>query len=306
MSRIHDALRRAESLRSDRQGDVAPAADLERADEGNLELTDLLTKAKTGAGPEALTEAPTAEGSSPAAVAPYRTVVWNPDPNRLLFSSPDGPSVAKEEFRGLRARFYQILASRPLRAVLVSSALPGEGKSFVASNLAEVLSRHSGRTALLIDGDLRRPQLHKIFGAPAGPGLTDYLQGSLCESDVIQKGNSDGLFFLPCGTESPNSSELLGSPKMKKLLQWAKEEFSWVVIDSPPVVLVSDAARVAEFCDGVVLVVQAGVTSYEIALKAKRQFRENAVLGAVLNRVPQRAREINMYHYTGYYGSRDR
>jgi capsular exopolysaccharide synthesis family protein len=303
MSRIHDALRRAESLRADRPAEQVPA-EVGRTDDGGLELQDLLAKAKTGLDAETQAEISSVSVHEPSTKAPeavFRTVQWNPDAKRVLFSSRESPAMAKEEFRSLRARFYQILATRPLKVVLVSSALPGEGKSFVSANLAEVLSRHSGRSALLIDGDLRRPQLHRMLGAPSGPGLTDYLQKpNLREHDVVQKGDADGLYFLPCGTETPNSSELLSSPRMKQLVQWARDEFSWVVIDSPPVVLVSDAARLAEFCDGVVLVVQADATSYEIAAKAKSMFRENAVLGAVLNRVPGRNREVAGYYYHGY------
>jgi protein-tyrosine kinase len=304
MSRIHDALTRAQHLKAERPPDQTRETEVERAIPGNTELETLHSKASAVIDDEYQAEIeppPTETAQVPAET--FRVGLWSPDPTRFLFSTHGSHASAKEEFRSLRARFYQILAARPLKVALVSSALPKEGKSFVSANLAEVLSRHSGRSTLLIDGDLRKSQLHDILGGASTPGLTDYLQNeNLNEQDVVQRGDTSGLFFLPCGTESPNASELLSSPKMKRLMQWAREKFSWVIIDSPPVVIVSDAVRLAEFCDGVVLVVCAETTPYETAAKAKSLFRQDTVLGVVLNRVPNRNRETTRYHYSGYYG----
>ena len=303
MSRIHDALTRAASIQAERQPDQQRETEVRPVTGGIPEIEILLPEDTASIADEPQAEIELSPNRvDQVSEKTFRTVSWSPDPTRFLFSAQGPHSCAKEEFRSLRTRFYQILATRPLKVALVSSALPQEGKSFVSANLAEVLARHSGRSTLLIDCDLRKPQLHEVLGAPASPGLTDYLQHDLDEHDVVQKGETGNLFFLPCGTLSPNSSELLSSPKMKRMMQWARETFSWVIIDSPPVVLVSDAVRLADFCDGVVLVVRAKSTSYKVAAKAKGLFRDTSVLGAVLNRVPDRNRESARYHYSGYYG----
>lgn len=226
---------------------------------------------------------------------------WKPDPKRMLFFNPQNHARGSEEFRTLRSRLYQIRQKQRLQNVLVSSALPAEGKTFVAANLAQVIVRQHGRRALLIDADLRWSQLHLALGASQTPGLTDYLRGDADEYAVIQRGPLENLFFIPGGKEVQNPAELIANGRLKTLLHRVSAAFDWVIVDSPPVVPVSDASLLADMCDGVLLVLESAVTPLEMAQRARQEFANKTLLGVVLNRVAPRA-SYGSYYYD-HYGS---
>jgi len=138
---------------------------------------------------------------------------------------------------------------------------------------------------LLIDGDLRASRLHLTLGASAKPGLSDYLCGEADEFKVVQTGQQPNLSLIAGGTEVPNPSELLHSNAMRSLLDRLTPLFDWVILDSPPAIAVHDASMLADICDGVLFVVRAGKTDFEVAQKAASEFGEERVLGVVLNRV---------------------
>ena len=211
---------------------------------------------------------------------------WKPDAGYNLFPrADDNAKIGTERFRTLRSRLYQIAAARPLRRVLVTSSVPGEGKTFVATNLAQSIVRQPDKRVLMIDADLRAPRLHIALGAPIGPGLTDYLRGEADEYGVIQHGSDANLCFLPSGRPVSNPSELLSSARMKKLLDLVTPVFDWVILDSPPALPIHDANILADLCDGALFVVRAGETRYEIAEKGVLEFRGKNLLGVVLNQV---------------------
>jgi len=213
---------------------------------------------------------------------------WKPDVGYNLFPrADDNAKMGTERFRTLRSRLYQIAAARPLRRVLVTSSVPGEGKTFVATNLAQSIVRQPDKRVLIIDADLRAPRLHIALGAPIGPGLTDYLRGEADEYAVIQHGPEANLCFLPSGRPVSNPSELLSSNRMKKLLDLVTPVFDWVILDSPPALPIHDANILADLCDGALFVVRAGETRYEIAEKGVLEFRGKNLLGVVLNQVDQ-------------------
>src|SRR5258708_38457952 len=124
-----------------------------------------------------------------------------------------------EELRTLRSRLYSLREKITLKTVLVTSALPREGKSFTSANLAQVMVRQHGRRVLLIDADLRGPRLHLMLGTAPGPGLSDYLQGKNDEFSIIQRGPMENLFFMPSGTGIEDPAELVGNGRLKILLQ---------------------------------------------------------------------------------------
>ena len=126
-------------------------------------------------------------------------MAWNPDPTTMLFFQEDETRLGTEEFRTLRSRLYQIREKMPLKRLLVTSALPKEGKSFVAANLAQVLVRQHGRRALIVDADLRNPGLHRHLGTSGTPGLSEYLMGECDEFAAMQRGTMENLFFMPAG-----------------------------------------------------------------------------------------------------------
>jgi capsular exopolysaccharide synthesis family protein len=210
----------------------------------------------------------------------------------------DSDRIGAERFRTLRSRLYQIAGTQQLKKVLITSSIPAEGKTFVAANLAQSIVRQPDRRVLLIDADLRASRLHQSFGAPSGPGLTDYLRGEVDEYAIIQNGLEGNLCFIPGGQSVSNPSELLLRDKMKHLLDAMSEIFDWVILDSPPALPVHDASMLADICDGVLFVVRAGSTDSEIARRVSAEFRDKNLLGVVLNRVDS-ADTYNNYYY-GY------
>ena len=226
---------------------------------------------------------------------------WNPDQRTMLFFGQQEQSVFSEGFRTLRSRLTQVREKQPLKRLLISSALPGEGKTFVSANLAQALVRQKGHRVLLIDADLRLPQVHTALGAPAAPGLSDYLRGKADEFSILQHGPLENLFFIPGGSTVSDPAELVASPKLKLLLDRMSPCFDWVILDSPPVVPVADASILAGLCDGVVLVVEAASTPVEMAQKARHEFRDRQILGVVLNRVHPRD-SYGSYAYYSLYG----
>jgi protein-tyrosine kinase len=306
MSRIHEALKKAEQERAIAQGattDVA-AIPLEPA---------MAEQEWTGRAPEV-----PASTITPAAVgvpgdflrfdelrARCAHPTWHLDPNVNVFFNPNLSVHGAEQFRTLRSRLYQLRANQSLRTLLVTSAIPGEGKTFVTANLAQAIVRQPDRRALIIDADLRCARLHLPLGAPTTPGLTDYLRGEADEMAVIQHGQEGSLCFIAGGSEVTDPSELLSNGRLKKLLERVTPVFDWVILDSPPCVPVADASILAEMCDGVLMIVRAGSTPSAVAEKARQELQGKNVVGVVLNAVD----EVGMYgaaYYHGYgygYGS---
>ena len=184
------------------------------------------------------------------------------------------PAAGAEQFRTLRSRLYRLRETRKLQTLLVTSATAAEGKSYVASNLAQAFARQQGRRVLLVDADFRCPQLHVRLGAPTSPGLSDYLQGKATEMSIVQHGSKDGLYFIPAGARVSDPSELVSSDRLKVLFAHMTPAFDWTIIDAPPVLPVSDASTLAELCDGVLLVVRAAHTPFAAAQKACAEFRD--------------------------------
>jgi protein-tyrosine kinase len=222
---------------------------------------------------------------------------WTPDPLMSVFHSEGNGWLGAERFRTLRSRLYQVAGTRPLRRVLVTSSVAAEGKTFVAANLAQSIVRQPDRRVLLIDADLRASRLHQALGAPCTPGLTEYLRGEADEFAVIQKGSEDNLCFIPGGAEVTNPSELLLGDRMKKLLDLVTPVFDWIILDSPPALVVHDASSLADLCDGVLFVVKAGETDHQVAEKASSEFLKKNLLGVVLNNAE------NIASYGDYYSS---
>ena len=181
----------------------------------------------------------------------------------------------------------------PHLGIVITSVGPGEGKSTVISNLGLAMAE-TDRRVLLIDGDLRNPRLHEIFGVPNGEGLTELLRNEsllnappseLAASRLVRVTANSGLFLLPAGTTSDKISTLLYSARLPKLLQRFREEFDAVLIDSPPMLQAPDARVLARVAGAVVLVIRAGHTSRDTAAAAMQRFAEDGtpVIGTILN-----------------------
>lgn len=296
MSRIHEALKKAQMDRVAAQPlevsskTVYPPKMVDDEREDSLTGTpDLRSK----------TSVATEELSVPMEAADLLTrcshPAWHPQPNSTVFSGPDENSRGAEQFRTLRSRLYQIRGNQALRTLVVTSATPAEGKTFVTNNLAQAISRQADRRTLIIDGDLRCSTLHSTLGAPNSPGLSDYLRGDADELSVIQHGQAGNLWLIPAGSQVSNPSELLSNGRLKTLLDRAKVAFDWVIIDSPPCLPVADSSLMSEYCDGVLLVVRAGATPSGLVRKARSESRK--VVGVVLNAVENES----MSYYGSYY-----
>jgi len=222
---------------------------------------------------------------------------WKIDPRMSVFEGQDEANLGAERFRTLRSRLYQIASTKSLRKLVITSTVPAEGKTFVAANLAQSIVRQPERRVLLIDGDLRASRLHLSFGTQKSPGLADYLRGEADVYSVIQKGEDSNLCLIAGGTEVSNPSELLLKERMKELLDLVTPLFDWVIVDTPPALPVHDASIIADLCDGVLFVVQAGVTDFELAAKASEDFKNDSIVGVVINRI-ERGMGYGGYYYT--------
>lgn len=212
--------------------------------------------------------------------------------------SPDDPAV--EAYRALRTNVTFVGAERPIQFIAVTSPGPSEGKSTTAANLAVTLAQ-SGSATLLIDGDLRRPQLHRAFQLVEHPGLTDILASQVELREAVRPDVLENLDLLPAGSHPPNPSELLGSEAMRRTLTQLRRDYEYIVMDTPPSLPVTDAAVVAAFADATILVMRSGETEEDAAKRAVEQLRRvrARVAGTVLNGVSAR----NDRYYT-YYSSR--
>lgn len=304
MSRIHEALKKAAEER---------AAQLTTGVEAGVEEATAELKLPVILEPEMVRPTPSPRVTSPGkqdARFSYEELVkqcahqeWRLDPVNCVFLNSKRGEGGPERFRTLRSRLYKIASTRKLKSVLITSGVAAEGKTFVASNLAQSIIQQPELRVLLIDADLRSSRLHLMFGAPNGPGLSDYLRGEADEYTVIQKGFNENLFLIPGGSLVSNPSELLLSERMKELLRLVTPVFDWIIIDSPPTLPVHDASILADIVDGVLFVIRAGSTDAEIAERTAAEFQGKNLLGVVLNQV----QKSDSYgdEYQNYYAERD-
>lgn len=293
MSRIHEALKKAEQERTLSQ----PAQRVEIAPAVLDPPFESVATSSTSYGAATSTAILTPE----SLLTQSRRTEWRPDSKSMLFFSGEEHLSGMEEFRTLRSRLYQLREKRPLSKLLITSPLPKEGKSFTAANLAQVIVRQHGRRALLVDADLRNPQLHDLLGAEPGPGLSEYLRSEADEFSVIQRGPMENLFLIPAGRNDGNPAELVGNGRMKMLLNRLEPLFDWIIVDSPPAAAISDPALIANYCDGVLMVVRANSTPFDLAKRVRQEFSDKNLVGVVLNGMS----EISPYaeYYYNAYGT---
>lgn len=209
----------------------------------------------------------------------------------------DPGSLRAEAYRKLRTNLMFSGVGKKLQVIVVTSSLGGEGKSTTAANLAIVLAE-TGRPVLLIEADMRRPMIAEYLGIEGGAGLTNVLAEQAEPDEVIQPWGTGGLHVLPCGTLPPNPSELIGSDTMRALVSDLRGRFDMIVIDTPPLLPVTDAAVASAQADGVVLVARYGSTSREQLATARNALRAVGahVVGTVLNMVHTDGSPHESYH----------
>ncbi len=235
--------------------------------------------------------------SLPSLGAIPRVKSWQED-GRLRVQAEEWP--AGEAFRILRTNIQFSSVDRVVRTLLVTSVVPDEGKTAIVANLGAVIAQ-GGRQVLLVDGDLRRPRLHRTLEVPNRAGLTSLILGSGDRQECVVETDIPNLHVLPSGPLPPNPSELLGSQRMQELLHELAQQADVVLIDSPPVLPLADAAVLARQVDGVLLVLEAGRTRQEAARRAVENLRQVGanLIGVVLNGVPTRGGGYYYYEYNG-------
>ena len=208
-----------------------------------------------------------------------------------------------EAYRTIRTNIQFSMPKGQLRTMLITSTGPEEGKSTTTANVAITMAE-SGNRVLLIDADLRKSVVHKMFELPNLKGLTNVLAEDLDYREILRSTKVKGLDILTGGPKPPNPSELLGSDKMRTFLESLKKDYDIIILDTPPVLPVTDAAILASLVDGVVLVSSYGQTTFEGLARAKVQL-ENVgakILGVILNKVPASKRGGHYYYYYYYDG----
>jgi protein-tyrosine kinase len=207
---------------------------------------------------------------------------------------------SREQYRKLAAVLLDAQGTSGVRAIMVASAVPGEGKTLTASNLALTLSESYRRRVLLIDADLRKPTLHEVFRINAASGLTEGLDPS-AQTKLVVRQVSANLSVLPGGRPTSDPMAALTSERMRLLVDEAKESFDWVIIDTPPLMLLPDAHLLSSLVDGAVMVVKANSTPHAMVKRTTEIIGRNRVLGVVLNQAEAHAQAHYGTAYGGYY-----
>jgi len=279
MSRVHDALRKAETAGPP----AAPAAQ-----PGAIGAPPILT----------------AEPRRSAFLEEIEEVEFTPPPDSHLIvvggAGAVGASPA-EEFRSLRTRLNHLQTLQPIRTVVITSPGPAEGKSFTSANLAIAEAQLADNPTLLCDFDFRRPVLHSYFNLSRTPGITDYLRERATLRETIRKVAGMNLYVMAAGEAVINPLELLNLTRCKQMIEELARHFHWVILDTPPLLYASDANLLGTLCHGTLLVVRIGVTTIESVTRAVQTLCENNLLGVVANGAHHRELYSKYSSYYSYY-----
>lgn len=224
--------------------------------------------------------------------------------DRNLVALLDPRSFEAEQFRLLRTNLLFPVSGKPPRTIMITSAVPGEGKSFVAANLAISIAQGINEHVLLMDCDIRRPSIHSSFGFGNVQGLSDYLANGASLSSSILKTKLDKLTILPGGKPRHNPAELLSSEKMSQLLEEVKTRYAdrYIIVDSPPPQLTAETGAIGRQVDGILIVVKFGSTRREMVEDMLGKFEKEKILGVIINRFDIQSKN---YGY-GKYGKYDK
>lgn len=288
MSRVHDALRRAEQS-------------------GLLSATAQPVNAVRSAAPPVISN-PIAGPAAPSSIRGILDLVqeipFNPAPEAHLIDASRPHEAPMEEFRTLRTRLNHLQGLQPIHNLVVTSPSPAEGKSFAAVNLALAESHLTDNLTLLADFDFRRPIVHSMFQVDRSPGITDYLLGKAKLHEVIKKVAGTNLYIMPAGEAVINPLELLNLQEVRAMLDNLPQVFNWVILDSPPLLFAADANLLSTLCQGTVLVVRIGTTTIDSITRAMQSLCENNLLGIVVNGARRGELYSKYTYYHSYYYSK--
>jgi receptor protein-tyrosine kinase len=309
MSRVHDALRRAEQM-LDGNPDEPSAEHEHRALSVNGDAGLDTRAAETDAPAEMAVPATPSRGlmrpetggmqiDARSFLGRCKSIPFRPAPEAHLIDPDEPHDGASEEFRSLRTRLNHMQAQQDLRVIVCTSASPAEGKTFTACNLA-LAQAQLELPVLLADLDLRRPVIHQQFQCERSPGFSDFLLGEKSLEECIRHVEGTNLYILPAGAPVRNPLELLNMRPVRYTLDSFRKVFNWVILDTPPLLFSADANLLATITDGIILVVRIGATTYDTVVRAIQTLCENNVLGIVANG----ARAGELYSKYTYYYSR--
>ncbi len=284
MSRVHDALRRAEQ-----SGVFNPAVAAQVP--GTSMRGATMTGTAIDPGMRTLLEQ-------------VEEIPFNPSPDAHLIDATRPHEAPMEEFRTLRTRLNHLQGLQPIHSIVVTSPSPAEGKSFAAVNLALAEANLTNNLTLLADFDFRRPIVHNMFQVDRSPGITDFLQGKAQLHEVIKRVAGTNLFIMPAGEAVINPLELLNLPEVKHMLDSLPQVFNWVILDSPPLLFAADANLLSTLSHGTVLVVRIGTTTIDSVTRAMQSLCENNVLGIVVNGARRGELYSKYTYYHSYYYSK--
>lgn len=317
MSRIEEALRRSGAAGprpvpgpgpeppAEPTAPAAPPAAAETEHESPWTFDESAGARASQARPQAAAPSPAPEAhpaTGPVTITPFQG--FHPTAaEKLVVSGTDGRGFV-EEYRKLAATLHHTQADRGIKVVMIASALPGEGKSLTATNLALTLSESYRRRVLLVDADLRRPSLHEVFQVPNASGLSDGLSAP-SEHKLALTQITPLLMLLTAGKPELDPMGAITSGRMRQVVEEASAAFDWVIIDTPPVGLLTDANLLAAMVDAAVLVVRAGRTPLPAVQRAADAIGRDRVLGIVLNGTEASAfTSSDAYAYQYGYGYR--
>jgi protein-tyrosine kinase len=284
MSRVHDALRRAQQ-----SGLLSPPA------------AGRLRPDAPGPATAVLDSGPSMSGLLEQVVEiPFRTAT-----DSLLIDVTRPHEAPMEEFRTLRTRLNHMKSLQPIHSVVVTSPSPAEGKSLSAANLALAESHLAGNMTLLADFDFRRPIMHTLFGIDRSPGITDYLLGKVPLHQAMRKIAGTSLYVMPAGQAVINPLELLNLREVKQMLDRLPSLFHWIILDSPPLLFAADANLLSTLCHGTLLVVRIGHTTIDSVTRAMQSLCNNNVLGIVVNAARRGELYSKYTYYHSYYTPKD-
>lgn len=293
MSRVHDALRKVTQDSPDSVRDPARVPTYPPEQQSSAVEVSRPPVGNSGGG--VLVEA--IEPDLRDIIRNAKEIAFNPSADSLLVNPSKPREAPAEEFRSLRTRLNHIQTVQPLHTLVVTSASPAEGKSFTAANLAIAQSQLADKRVLLADFDFRRPSVNKTFQIDCSPGITDYLTGKASLASIMRKVAGTNLYVLTAGDAVSNPLELLNLKECKALISDLRDHFDWVVLDSPPLLFAADGNLLATMCDGTILVVRIGATTFDSVTRAIQSLCENNVLGVVVNG----ARRGELYSKYTYY-----
>ncbi len=236
---------------------------------------------------------------SPDSMVPLETKVVQanikPESRVVLFTDPEGP--AADRFRYLRMRFREFQTLSNLRSLVITSALPQEGKSTVTLNLATALAEKGKRRVLVVEADLYRPTATSILGLPEAPGLAECLESGLDPLSAIRRVEPLGWYLLSAGEADSSPAELMHSDTLAGIINRVSSDFQWVLFDTPPVIPLTDALTLAAHVDGTLMVVQANRTPQDAVERALELVGTKHLVGIVLNGADGLAPNYGNYAY---------